>query len=1121
MIRLSKGPIEIDSYGSQIAQSLTERTHGRLQFAFGSTAISHGEHGPTITVDQLTVKNAGETIIAAPHAELSLDILSALEFRPRARRLEIYDVAAQLYVLPDGSFAISATGEPLAPAPAPANADSPPAAAEPLPPDEAQSTKPPEPVPQALVLRHAASGLRRFFDLANSDASPLAAVRELAIHRGKLSIVDQAAERSQVFSDVEINLGRYGVATRLSASAQAANGPISMSAEARGAASEPRLLTVEWKDLSIDEMTLAAGIRKPKFDSDAKLSFDIRYALEPNGALSEASGRFALTPGYFRLEEPEHEPFFFDTLSGGLHWDGAGRRIVIDPLRYVYGESHLALGGTVEPPPEGGGGWRIAIANAEPGMLAAERLGEKNLAIAKVAIEGVLQPLERRVDFQRIEMSGPELALSAAGAVDWVYGPHVRMQVNVEQTPLKAMLRVWPSHMGAPARSWFLARARGGVIQSGTLSINFDRNALLMMRYDMPPPDSTLKIDFKIADGAISPMPGLADVRGVNGSGHVTGRTAAFNASSAFMETPESRRIAISSASYAMPQNDGKPAVPAHLDARVSGSVDAVAEVLDSDPIRAYASLPADAGSLKGQIEGRLQLDFKVGVAAKPDDTKVFVNATVANFTADKLLGDNKFEAPSLSVVTDPSGIRASGVGKLFGAPATLDLRKSGQAPATAVVALTLDDAARKRAGFDVPGLSGPVLAKVSATMDGKAPRATIDLDLARASLAAVAPGVAKAAGKPGRASFVTVSHGKNLTLDNFVYESGGVSAKGNVELKDGDFAAAHFTQARLSPGDEMRIDVQKTGDGLKAVVRGGSIDARPFLKSATQTGDARSKDDSALDLEVKSPVISGFNKRSLTNADLKMTTRAGVIRALSLSGQFPDGKVTASMARGYANKPQIDIVSSDAGALLAFADLYARMEGGALTASMQLEGKSVAGSLRINKFALVNEPSLRRLVVEGEQRVDKNGAVRFDPNTVHFDRLQVLFSRTGGKLTLRDGVMNGPNIGLTVDGVVDSVNDTMNLRGTFVPAYTVNNFFSKIPVVGVLLGGGWNEGLFAIDYRISGRAAAPVLNINPLSVAPGFLRKLFGAFDANPGAPGGNGSGGGGATSANPAGAQ
>ena len=65
-------------------------------------------------------------------------------------------------------------------------------------------------------------------------------------------------------------------------------------------------------------------------------------------------------------------------------------------------------------------------------------------------------------------------------------------------------------------------------------------------------------------------------------------------------------------------------------------------------------------------------------------------------------------------------------------------------------------------------------------------------------------------------------------------------------------------------------------------------------------------------------------------------------------------------------------------------------------------------------------------------------------------------------------------------------------------PAYGLNNVFAQVPLFGPILGGGQNEGLFAVNFRISGLASSPTLTVNPLSaVAPGFLRKLFGAGSA------------------------
>ena len=66
-------------------------------------------------------------------------------------------------------------------------------------------------------------------------------------------------------------------------------------------------------------------------------------------------------------------------------------------------------------------------------------------------------------------------------------------------------------------------------------------------------------------------------------------------------------------------------------------------------------------------------------------------------------------------------------------------------------------------------------------------------------------------------------------------------------------------------------------------------------------------------------------------------------------------------------------------------------------------------------------------------------------------------------------------------------------MRGTFVPLYGLNNMFGQIPIVGLFLGGGSNEGLFGITYEVSGPPSTPRPMVNPISaIAPGVLRKFF-----------------------------
>ena len=76
--------------------------------------------------------------------------------------------------------------------------------------------------------------------------------------------------------------------------------------------------------------------------------------------------------------------------------------------------------------------------------------------------------------------------------------------------------------------------------------------------------------------------------------------------------------------------------------------------------------------------------------------------------------------------------------------------------------------------------------------------------------------------------------------------------------------------------------------------------------------------------------------------------------------------------------------------------------------------------------------------------------------------------------LTIREGLVRGPTIGATIDGNIDFARDDVRMRGTFVPLYGLNNVFGQIPIVGLFLGGGSNEGLLGITYEVVGAPSNP-----------------------------------------------
>jgi hypothetical protein len=147
------------------------------------------------------------------------------------------------------------------------------------------------------------------------------------------------------------------------------------------------------------------------------------------------------------------------------------------------------------------------------------------------------------------------------------------------------------------------------------------------------------------------------------------------------------------------------------------------------------------------------------------------------------------------------------------------------------------------------------------------------------------------------------------------------------------------------------------------------------------------------------------------------------------------------------------------------------------------VEPSAKEGIIIVTDFSVKGEAALDRLASGGPNGLQ---------NGVSFSRARAEFTRQNGQLAIREGVLKGPMIGGTIEGSVDSTNQ-MRMSGTFVPMYGLNNMFGQIPIVGLFLGGGSNEGLIGVTYEIVGTLGQPVLRVNPISaMAPGVLRKIF-----------------------------
>ncbi len=1097
---LALGRVNLDAFKPLVVSALQDRLGANYVLSIGELGIERQEHGLALAVDGLAISRSdGRRVVSAPKADLIFDPLSLLAGRIKPSRVDIDGLAVTLRVSPDGSLDLTAGGETTAPEPAPEPGRQP--APEANAPSVAAPTSAPAPGARAKVMLQAANAINRIFDIAQGRDSPIAQLDHFGVENGRLTVDDREAGQKRGFTAFAFSLDRKiednrGVAD-VEMSAMGPSGRWSVAGVARGGRAEAHELAIQGDGFTIDEIALMAGKTSLPIDSDIPLSFKAAASFEGGGHVLDADARLALGQGFWRFDDPEFAPVFLDEFFAAAHWDAAGHRAMVDEAQIFSGDSHCFLTGVVTPPDHDAAPWGILLKQAEPCVIGPDRKGEKSVTVATVKADLSLDPPNKLLTVNRVEIVGPEVAAAAQGTIDWVNGPHIRMGLSAGNMTAAGALAVWPNAFGAPVRGWMGDHLLGGTLDSFRMAVDLDDLDLRIMRAQHAPMDDRISMDYAFHDAAFTFLDGAPPVKGVAAKGHSSGRSARIEAPTGYIEGREGRRIGLSDGVLATPDFEIKP-IALIVSAHGQGGLETLAEVLSTPGFATVASLPLDPKTTRGQFSGDFTFRTRLPRVYDPSLARIEVNATVANFAADHLIGKAGLDQGALAVTLADGIVHVVGTGKIFGAPATLEFTRDHNQPPRGVISFPMDEAARAKAGLNFgAAVVGPVAVRIAGDVGAEHPKAQVDLDFVKAGLNNPVPGLFKPAGRPAKATFSYAEDARGAAiLDNFTYDGSGQTAKGVLQLApDGALAGARLSAVKFSPGDDLRLDVQKTGDVMKIVARGESLDARPFLRDLTG-GDPRSSRSSDFDLDLKATLLTGANRQIVSNAELHLARKkSGQFQALNLSGKIGGDAVKGVLSHPDDGAPLFTLTAADGGALLAFFDFYSHMEGGALRAQLRLAESSFAGTVDIDNFVLRGEPAMKSFANSADAGKIVN-KVKLDPNSVAFARMHAELKKANDRLSISDGVIANAEIGSTIEGWIDFDRDTLDLSGTFVPAYGVNNLFGKLPVLGLVLGGGQQEGLIGVNFRVSGSASAPTLSINPLSaIAPGFLRKIFGVL--------------------------
>jgi hypothetical protein len=782
--------------------------------------------------------------------------------------------------------------------------------------------------------------------------------------------------------------------------------------------------------------------------------------------------------------------------------DGSNK-IQVDRLLLKTGRSSFDFGGSIGPKPATGAAgdepsYRYDL-TSDGSTLAPSESPEPALTfLARIA--GVYQTKSHKLVAEQIAVrsasSGEVLGTAAVTFVDGK-APGINLALNVHDMPVSHVKQLWPWFSARNARLWVLDNLFGGRVVDANLQFQVVPDRL---GNGVPLSADEVFGRFQIEGSRFDTAGRIPPIRDAVGVVAFHGNDVDVSLSSGTVFMPSGRTVAASNGTLTVKAANRPPVIGA-LDIDVEGEAPAVAELASYEPINAMRHVGFLPEDLSGNVTGHVRADIPLQSGVDTSKLDWLVSLDYTGLSLAKPFDGQTVTDADGSITVDPEKAVISAKASLNGIPAELDLVEpladDGPAPSRKV-ALVLDDKIRAAA---MPGLT-PLLGgtvKVAIDKSGGGNQ-NVSADLTNARLDIPWAGWSKGAGVPASVTFVMTKSGDTTTLSDFNLDGKTFSIDGSIVLVNGSLSSAKFSKVTLNRGDDVAISVKRSGKGYSVDINGNALDARSLIKQFTSDVDTATKTTGTDNISLSADVeqLTGFHDEQLSNLKLDYSAAGSRVNGLKVSATASSGAaITISNTTGGGQR-SLNVQSADAGAILRFLNVYEHMEGGSITLALTGAGDGpMKGKVDTSNFFIVNEPKLASIVSTtpaGDNR-SLNQAVKgnLDTSRVKFERGYAEIEKGSGYLKLANGVLRGPRIGTTFQGILYDQNNNMDMTGTFMPVYGLNRIFGELPIVGALLGNGRDRGLIGVTYRLRGNANKPVLDVNPLSViAPGIFRSIF-----------------------------
>ena len=330
-----------------------------------------------------------------------------------------------------------------------------------------------------------------------------------------------------------------------------------------------------------------------------------------------------------------------------------------------------------------------------------------------------------------------------------------------------------------------------------------------------------------------------------------------------------------------------------------------------------------------------------------------------------------------------------------------------------------------------------------------------------------------------------------NLKFKYFNYNEG----KNSIIIEDLELQKNKFLNLKkvsIKTFDKKMLNNDFTISlGDKILIKGDKFDASNLPKVIYQKKNDNNFKKLNKNIEIDIANVIAPLSEKLTKFRLIGKIERGKFIKISSKGNFGNNNfLDISMKNDKLNmKKYLEIYSDITKPLLTEYSFFKGLTGGKLLYSSIIDKKSSISKLKIENFKVVDAPGLVKILTLADLGGLADLAVG---EGISFDTLEIDVEQNGELIKINEILALGPSVSVLMEGYQDK--NLISLRGTLIPAKTLNKMISRIPLIGdIVIPKEVGEGLFGISFKMKGPKGKIKTSINPIrTITPRFIQKII-----------------------------